>query len=80
MLPTATCITSWFDALLQTFIDKLTEHSISYCVSDHEADPDIAHIAAQWECPVVSDDSDFLLYDLPGGIIFIEDLLKPPIQ
>lgn len=52
----------------------LAQRSVPFCVCDHEADQDIACIGAQWNCPVVSNDSDLLLYDLPAGVIQIDDL------
>ena len=34
-----------------------------------EADRDIASLAKDWECPVLSDDSDFFIFDVKGGFI-----------
>lgn len=60
--------------ILQTFVDKLKELHVSYCICDHEADQQLASLASQWNCSLVSNDSDFLLHDLPGGVILIRDL------
>lgn len=35
----------------------------------YEADQDIARLARRYQCPVLSNDSDFLLMDLPNGVI-----------
>ncbi|KAF5908102.1 protein asteroid 1, partial [Clarias magur] len=37
------------------------------CVS--EADFEIASLAHQWQCPVLSNDSDFYIFDLSGGYL-----------
>ncbi|XP_015259750.1 PREDICTED: protein asteroid homolog 1-like, partial [Cyprinodon variegatus] len=34
-----------------------------------EADREIAALAAEWRCPVLSYDSDFYIFDLPGGLL-----------
>ena len=34
-----------------------------------EADRDIASLAKDWACPVLSDDSDFFIFDVKGGFI-----------
>lgn len=31
-----------------------------------EADREIACLALQWNCPVLTNDSDFYIFDLPG--------------
>ncbi|KAI4805418.1 hypothetical protein KUCAC02_010035 [Chaenocephalus aceratus] len=38
-----------------------------------EADPEIAALAREWQCPVLSGDSDFYIYDLPGGVLPLSD-------
>ncbi|XP_076865607.1 single-strand DNA endonuclease ASTE1 isoform X2 [Brachyhypopomus gauderio] len=37
------------------------------CIS--EADFEIASLAHQWRCPVLTNDSDFYIFDLPGGYL-----------
>ncbi|XP_060936821.1 protein asteroid homolog 1 [Limanda limanda] len=34
-----------------------------------EADPQIAALACRWQCPVLSDDSDFFIFNLPAGLL-----------
>lgn len=36
-----------------------------------EADRQIAALAREWECPVLSNDSDFYIFDLPAGLLHI---------
>ncbi|KAJ4933396.1 hypothetical protein JOQ06_030227 [Pogonophryne albipinna] len=38
-----------------------------------EADPEIAALAREWQCPVLSEDSDFYIYDLPEGVLPLSD-------
>ncbi|EDO42657.1 predicted protein [Nematostella vectensis] len=41
---------------------------------DCEADQEIASLAKKFQCPVLSDDSDFFIFDLPGGFIPLTSL------
>ncbi|VDH95446.1 Hypothetical predicted protein [Mytilus galloprovincialis] len=41
---------------------------------NYEADHEIASLAKSWKCPVLSNDNDFYIYDLPGGFIRLNDL------
>ncbi|KAM7382830.1 hypothetical protein PAMP_002536 [Pampus punctatissimus] len=34
-----------------------------------EADQQIASLAREWQCPVLSNDSDFYIFDLPAGLL-----------
>ncbi|XP_071391790.1 single-strand DNA endonuclease ASTE1-like [Centroberyx affinis] len=34
-----------------------------------EADREIAALASEWKCPVLSNDSDFYIFDLPAGLL-----------
>ncbi|XP_074510377.1 single-strand DNA endonuclease ASTE1-like [Sebastes fasciatus] len=38
-----------------------------------EADQEIAALAREWRCPVLSDDSDFYIFDLPAGLLPLSD-------
>ncbi|XP_067937282.1 single-strand DNA endonuclease ASTE1-like [Watersipora subatra] len=60
-------------------IDKLRELNVPFCVCDHEADQQLASLAREWNCPLVSNDTDFLLFDLPGGVISVQNLNLPDI-
>ncbi|XP_059195036.1 protein asteroid homolog 1-like [Centropristis striata] len=37
-----------------------------------ETDREIAALAREWECPVLSQDSDFFIFDLPAGLLPID--------
>ncbi|CAL8248800.1 unnamed protein product [Lota lota] len=37
-----------------------------------EADCQLAALASEWRCPVLSTDSDFYIYDLPGGLLSLD--------
>uniref|UniRef100_A0A667ZHA1 Asteroid homolog 1a n=1 Tax=Myripristis murdjan TaxID=586833 RepID=A0A667ZHA1_9TELE len=34
-----------------------------------EADQEVAALASEWQCPVLSGDSDFYIFDLPAGLL-----------
>ncbi|XP_037119217.1 protein asteroid homolog 1 [Syngnathus acus] len=51
----------------QVFIEVLNQNKVPLVQSLAEADWDIACLAHQWKCPVLSNDSDFFIFDLPGG-------------
>uniref|UniRef100_M3ZFC0 Asteroid homolog 1 n=1 Tax=Xiphophorus maculatus TaxID=8083 RepID=M3ZFC0_XIPMA len=40
---------------------------VAQCLA--EADQEIAALASEWRCPVLSNDSDFLVFDLPAGFL-----------
>ncbi|KAI3361013.1 hypothetical protein L3Q82_012907 [Scortum barcoo] len=43
------------------------EVAVAQCFG--EADQEIAALASEWECPVLSNDSDFYIFDLPAGLL-----------
>ncbi|XP_077405216.1 single-strand DNA endonuclease ASTE1 [Vanacampus margaritifer] len=53
----------------QVFIEVLNQKRVSLVQCLAEADLDIACLARQWRCPVLSNDSDFFIFDLPGGYL-----------
>ena len=53
----------------QTFTEALDELGIPHVTSDFEADNQLATLANLWNCPVISNDSDFYIFDLTGGYI-----------
>lgn len=62
----------------QTFQHILNDLEIPNVTCDWEADKEIADLANKWECPVLTDDSDFFLYDLKAGCISLDfDNLQP---
>lgn len=57
-----------------TFIAVLLEITIPFVVCDFEADIEIANLANQFNCPVLSDDSDFYILPITSGFIRFESL------
>ncbi|CAC5375650.1 unnamed protein product [Mytilus coruscus] len=52
-----------------TFLAVIVNMKIPFVVCDFEADHDIATLANAFQCPVLSNDSDFFVYDLIKGYI-----------
>ncbi|NXN92992.1 ASTE1 protein, partial [Rhinopomastus cyanomelas] len=50
-----------------TFVQAVRALSVPLAQSPAEADCDVAALARHWGCPVLALDSDFCLFDLPGG-------------
>uniref|UniRef100_A0A8C3A8A8 Asteroid homolog 1 n=1 Tax=Cyclopterus lumpus TaxID=8103 RepID=A0A8C3A8A8_CYCLU len=51
-------------------LDRL-EVPLAQCYG--EADREIAALAREWRCPVLSQDSDFYIFDLPAGLLPLSD-------
>ncbi|XP_038566271.1 protein asteroid homolog 1 [Micropterus salmoides] len=51
------------------FKQTLTRLQIPLAQCFGEADQEIAALANEWECPVLSNDSDFYIFDLPAGLL-----------
>ncbi|KAJ4928541.1 hypothetical protein JOQ06_016332 [Pogonophryne albipinna] len=51
------------------FIEVLIQRGVPLVQCPAEADWDIACLAHQWKCPVLTNDSDFYIFDLPGGYL-----------
>lgn len=49
------------------FVQVLSERGVPLVQCPFEADREIACLAHQWNCPVLTNDSDFFIFDLPGG-------------
>lgn len=45
-----------------------------------EADREIAALASEWQCPVLSRDSDFYIFELPAGLLPITDFQWQEVQ
>ncbi len=54
------------------FKNVLTELNIPHVTCPFEADGQIAALANAWRCPVMSNDSDFFIFDLIGGFILFD--------
>lgn len=53
----------------ETFRSVLLEIGVPFAVCDFEADKEIGKLANQFECPVLSNDSDFYILPLTAGFI-----------
>ncbi|KAM3873540.1 single-strand DNA endonuclease ASTE1-like [Diretmus argenteus] len=51
------------------FIQTLARLKVPMAQCFGEADIHIASLASEWGCPVLSNDSDFYIFDLPGGLL-----------
>uniref|UniRef100_A0A3Q2E642 Uncharacterized protein n=1 Tax=Cyprinodon variegatus TaxID=28743 RepID=A0A3Q2E642_CYPVA len=55
------------------FRQKLAQLQVPVAQSVSESDQEIAALAAEWQCPVLSNDSDFYIVDLPKGFLPFSD-------
>lgn len=62
------CLPHMINRVFKTIVIELGIQKIQ---SPYEADTHIARIANDLNCPVLSDDSDFLIYSLPQGFILL---------
>ena len=56
------------------FIHVLRRLGVEYVTCDYEADRQIAALAQHWNCPVLTNDSDFFVYDIPAGVVLLDYL------
>ncbi len=54
------------------FLSVLDEMKISHVTCDFEADGEIASLANTMRCPVMTNDSDFFIYDIKEGVVLID--------
>ena len=56
------------------FVHVLQRLGVECVTCDFEADCQIAALARHWSCPVLTNDSDFFVYDIPAGVILLDYL------
>ncbi|CAL8249840.1 unnamed protein product [Boreogadus saida] len=56
------------------FRQTLNELNVPMVKCFGEADCQLAALAKEWCCPVLSTDSDFYIFDLPGGLLHLDHL------
>ncbi|XP_069393330.1 single-strand DNA endonuclease ASTE1 [Paralichthys olivaceus] len=56
----------WGKMVFMQTLDRL-EVPLAQCYG--EADEQIAALASEWQCPVLSNDSDFFIFNLPAGLL-----------
>ena len=61
------------------FFNALREMEVKMYVADGEGDVTCAEVANFFKCPVLSFDSDFFLFDIPGGYIDFKTCLSENI-
>ncbi|XP_033497181.1 single-strand DNA endonuclease ASTE1 [Epinephelus lanceolatus] len=62
------------------FIQTLDRLEVPVAVSYGEADQEIAALAYEWNCPVLSNDSDFYIFNLPAGLLPISNFQWETVQ
>lgn len=60
----------------QVYCQQLTDLEVPIYQTCFEADDTIIKIAFDLKCPIISNDGDFLLYNLPGGIVQLKSLFN----
>ena len=63
--------TPWSGAVMA---EALLDVGVPCLTADGEADTLIAVLARKWACPVLTNDCDFFMFDLPDGVILLSDL------
>jgi len=56
------------------FVRVLQKLDVEYVTCEFEADRQIAALARHWNCPVLTNDSDFFIYDIPAGVVLLDYL------
>ncbi|XP_029929068.1 protein asteroid homolog 1-like [Myripristis murdjan] len=51
------------------FRQTLVRLEVPVALSSSEADREVAALASEWKCPVLSKDGDFYIFDLPAGLL-----------
>ena len=67
----------------EVLLCALRERNIPFYYVDGEGDKETAALANHYQCPVVSGDSDFYMFDIPGGLISTKQIQywkSPPIE
>ena len=58
------------------FADALQDAGVPFYIVDGEADTEIVAVANFYGCPVLTDDSDFYIFNVKGGYIPLQHFLK----
>ncbi|GFO47092.1 protein asteroid homolog 1-like [Plakobranchus ocellatus] len=64
----------------ETFIQVITESGIPHAMCQFEADSEIATLANKLQCPVISNDSDFYIFDLRYGFLPLDYVHFRPVR
>uniref|UniRef100_UPI00358F0B4E single-strand DNA endonuclease ASTE1 isoform X1 n=2 Tax=Myxine glutinosa TaxID=7769 RepID=UPI00358F0B4E len=58
----------------EVFIQTIMSLRVPMAQAEVEADSELAALAKQWGCPVLTQDSDFFIFNIPGGVCAFSDL------
>ncbi|XP_054725053.1 protein asteroid homolog 1-like [Uloborus diversus] len=58
----------------EVFREVLGEMNIAYAQCDFEADEQLCALANYYKCPIISNDSDFYIYDIQKGFILLDSV------
>ncbi|KAK3757933.1 hypothetical protein RRG08_058247 [Elysia crispata] len=64
----------------ETFIQVMVELGIPHAMCQFEADSEIATLANRLQCPVISNDSDFYIFDVECGFLPLDYIDFRPIR
>ncbi|KAM9309449.1 single-strand DNA endonuclease ASTE1 isoform 2-T2 [Pholidichthys leucotaenia] len=64
----------------RVLVQTLTRLEVPVAQTYEEADREIAALAAEWKCPVLSNDSDFYIFGLPAGLLPITHFLWEDVR
>ncbi|XP_013081430.2 protein asteroid-like isoform X2 [Biomphalaria glabrata] len=64
----------------ETFMQTLSELGIHHATCQFEADTEIAILANKLQCPVISNDSDFYIFDLSNGFLPLDYIDFRPLR
>lgn len=61
-----------YDMIRHVFFDKAKEGGFKIIPTVYDADQEMAHMANELNCPVLTNDSDFMIFDLKRGFILMD--------
>lgn len=56
----------------ETFRDVVESMGIDHVTCNFDADHQAAALAIRWKCPILTMDMDFLIYNLPEGVVLVD--------
>ncbi|KAK0153504.1 Protein asteroid 1 [Merluccius polli] len=62
------------------FNQTLSDMNVALVNCIAEADCELAALASEWRCPVLSKDSDFFIFNLPAGILHLDHFRWDEVQ
>ncbi|CAL8238121.1 unnamed protein product, partial [Merluccius merluccius] len=62
------------------FVQTLSDMNVPLAKCIGEADCELAALASEWRCPVLSKDSDFFIFNLPAGLLHLDHFRWDEVQ